>query len=199
MIGRLASLRRVPVDGQSPYFIGTIKTLRLPAIPPAALRFPSLGGATDASRLRSHATIDAPSRGRGVCCTRPPDTPPNCPWKGPDLPSSRRNPCRRAHAPTTPEEPNGTRLCAPSDAATATGTTGASSTDFRGSIAWPDDSLSTLRRGGRPTRRKTRFRLRGCPLPGGAYTHWVSQGKVSAMCPNHISFSFRELAWRNPV
>ena len=46
--------------------------------------------------------------------------------------------------------------------------------------------------------RKTRFRPRGCALPGGACTHWVSQGKVSAMCQDHISFSFRELAWRNP-
>jgi len=31
--------------------------------------------------------------------------------------------------------------------------------DFRGSIAWLGDSLSTLRRGGCPTRRKTRLRL----------------------------------------
>jgi len=54
-----------------------------------------------------------------------------------------------------------------------------------------------------PTRcrpaRKTRFRLRGCALPGGACTHWVSQGKVSVTWACHISFSFRELAWRNPV
>ena len=46
--------------------------------------------------------------------------------------------------------------------------------------------------------RKTRFRPRDCALPGGACTHWASQGKVSAMCQFHISFFFRELAGRNP-
>lgn len=50
------------------------------------------------------------------------------PWKWPDLPSSRRNPCRRAHAPATPEEPGGACLDAPPGAATVRGTSVASST-----------------------------------------------------------------------
>ncbi len=34
------------------------------------------------------------------------------PWKWLDLPSSRENPCRRAHAPSTPEDSDGTCLVA---------------------------------------------------------------------------------------
>ena len=205
MFRRLASLHRVAVDGRSPCFtgrprlpFGTIKALRLPAIPPAALGFPSPGGTTGASEFCSPATTDAPSRGRGVACGGHP-MPPIIRGNGrtsqvpaetlaaaPMLlrPRKNRMPLALTLHPTRPrlrERPWLLQL------------------DFRGSIAWLDDSLSTLRRDGRPTRRKTRFRLRGCALPGGAFTRWVSRGKVSAMCQNHISFSFRELAWRNPV
>src|ERR1035441_4632698 len=107
--------------------MGTTQTLRLPAILPAALRFPSLGGTTAAPEIRSHARADAPSLGRGVGCRRPPDTPPICPWRWQDLPSSRRTLCRYAHAPTTPEEPDGTSPSRPADTAPDTGTPKASS------------------------------------------------------------------------
>jgi hypothetical protein len=159
MIVRLASLRRVAVDGRSPvvlrkgfitFPIGTTKTLRLPAIPPAALGFPSLGGTTVAPEIRSHARADAPSLGRGVGCRRPPDTPPIDPWRWQDLPSSRRTLCRYAHAPTTPEEPDGTRLHVPPTRPRIRERPRLLQLDFRGSIAWLDDWLSTLRRGGFP-------------------------------------------------
>jgi hypothetical protein len=127
MFRRPASLHRVAVEGRSPCFFGTIRTLRLPATRPAALGFPSLGGTTAVSQLRSHAAGDTPPRGRGVGWGGHPCTA-VCPWKWLDLPSSRRGPCRRAHAPSTPEEPDGTRLVAPSDAATGMGTAVASST-----------------------------------------------------------------------
>ena len=55
--------------------------------------------------------------GPGCCLKRPP-APRRwprrlpllvCPWKQADLPSSRRNPCRCAHAPSTPEDPGTAR------------------------------------------------------------------------------------------
>jgi hypothetical protein len=70
MLGRPASLIRVTVEGRSPCFsrrhglpFGTTRTLRLPAIPPAALRFPSLGGTTVASGVCSP---HRPTRRRGA-------------------------------------------------------------------------------------------------------------------------------------
>jgi hypothetical protein len=122
------------------------------------------------------------------------------PWKWLDLPSSRGNPCRRAHAPSTPEEPDGTRLVAPPDTATVTGTSVASSTGLSRlnrmarrlavyASPWrlPDTTQDSL----------AAAWLRA--LPRGTFTRWVSLRKVSDMCQNHMSFSFRELAWRNPV
>jgi hypothetical protein len=58
--------------------------------------------------------------------------------------------CRCAHAPTTPEEPDGTRLCVPPARHWIRERPALLHCDFRSSIAWPDDSLSTLRRDGSP-------------------------------------------------
>ena len=64
MFRRPPSLRRVVLDRDCPGFIGTARTLRLPVILPAALGFPSLGGATGAPEICSHAA------------------PPRCRWAG---------------------------------------------------------------------------------------------------------------------
>src|SRR5207245_10107787 len=68
-------------------------------------------------------------------------------------------PCRYAHAPVTPEEPDGTRRCVPPARPRIRERPRLLRLDFRSSMTWLGDSLSTLRRGGRPTRRKTRLRL----------------------------------------
>ena len=82
--------------------------------------------------------------------------------------------CRPAHAPSTPDRSDGTRLVAPPNAATGRGTAVALSMDFRGSIAWLDGLLSTLQSADlAPARCKTRFRVRGYALSGGLRTHWV--------------------------
>jgi hypothetical protein len=117
MIGRPPSLHRVAVDGHSPCFTGTTRTLRLPAIPPASLRFLRLA----VPRLRrSFAPTRSPARSRGArafyCsgrpaeCLRLPLTPPVA--RGDDRISQvpAEPSCRHAHAPSTPEESDGTRL-----------------------------------------------------------------------------------------
>src|SRR5579872_4891034 len=110
MIGRPSSLRRVAVDGRSPYLTGTTRTLRLPAIPPAALRFLRLA----VPRVRrGFAPARSPTRCRGAgvfCYGRPPETPPI--GRGDDWISQvpAEPSCRHAHAPSTPEESDGTRL-----------------------------------------------------------------------------------------
>jgi hypothetical protein len=117
MIGRPPSLHRVAVDGHSPCFTGTTRTLRLPAIPPAALRFLRLA----VPRLRQvllpcdrRRTLAGPgcfvaaaTRRRGL---RLPLTPPVA--RGDDRISQvpAEPSCRHAHAPSTPEESDGTRL-----------------------------------------------------------------------------------------
>jgi hypothetical protein len=70
--------------------------------------------------LCSHARIDAPSLGRGVGCGRPPEREglPFACAAGLSVemtgsPKFPQNPCRYAHALTTPEEPDGTRLHVP--------------------------------------------------------------------------------------
>jgi hypothetical protein len=66
MFRRPPSLRRVVFDGNCPGFIGTTQTLRLPAIPPAALRLPSLGGTTVAPVALLPCDHRRTSPGRGV-------------------------------------------------------------------------------------------------------------------------------------
>jgi hypothetical protein len=139
---------------------------------------------------------DAPSLGRGVGCRRPPDIPPISPWRWLDLPSSRRTLCRYAHAPTTPEEPDGTRRFVPSGTAPGKTTLRASSI-----------ALSRLNR--------MAWRLAvyasPCQLPGNdarlACGCWLgfaardsdpqSSKERFQLCVDHIASSSRELAWRN--
>src|SRR4051812_46471613 len=66
MFRRPSSLRRVVIEDDCPGFFGTTRTLRFPAIPPAALGFPSLGGTTVASVVSLPSAADAPPTGRGV-------------------------------------------------------------------------------------------------------------------------------------
>ena len=126
--------------------------------------------------------------GPGCCLKRPP-APRHwprrlpllvCPWKQADLPSSRRNPCRCAHAPSTPEDPGTARpyRCA-----------GRGHGD--GNVHGFFERLSRLNRMALrlavyASHRHVAVRHArlasgcvGCALPGGACTHWVSQGKVS--------------------
>ena len=135
-IRRPASLHRVAVDRRSPCFtgkfhfpFGTTRTLRLPAMPPAALRFLRLA----VPRVRRRfAPARQPTRCRraGVLLCAATQNTADSPWKWLDLPSSRRTLCRRAHAPSTPEQPTGTRLFAPTGPATDQGTTVACSTEL---------------------------------------------------------------------
>jgi len=83
--------------------------------------------------------------------------------------------CRPAHAPSTPEDPDPTRLDAGSDAARGQATALASSMgNFRGSIAWLDRLLSTLQ-SAKSSRRDARLasHLRGYALVGGICTRRV--------------------------
>ena len=118
------------------------------------------------------------------------------PWRGQDLPSSRRTLCRYAHAPTTPEEPDGTRRFVPSGTAPGKTTLRASSI-----------ALSRLNR--------MAWRLAvyasPCQLPGNdarlACGCWLgfaardsdpqSSKERFQLCVDHIASSSRELAWRN--
>jgi len=196
---RPPSLRRVVVENRSPGFTGTIQTLRLPVIPPAAASFSfAMDGTTVASGLRSHARADAPTQGRGVGGGGHPCAA-NDPWRWQDLPSSRRNPCRHAQVPSTPEEPHATRLNAAGDAATAKGTAVTSSMDLS-RLNRLAHRLAVYASQGAVARapRKTRFRLlaklcRAEFAPAGFYR------EVSVMFQLHITSSSRELAWRNPL
>ncbi len=107
---------------------------------------------------------------------------------------------RPAHAPSTPDRPAGTCLVAPSDAATGEGTTVALSMDFRGSIPWLDDSLSTLQRDAlAPARCKTRFAPARLRSGGRSFAPAGFAMKGFSYVSVHMAFSFRELTWRNPL
>ena len=149
--------------------------------------------------LCSRALSDATSQGRGVLESGHPSAAEKKSVEMTGSPKFPRNPLHRhAHAPSTPEEPNGTRLCAPSNTAADQGTTAASSTDFRGSIAWLSGSLSTLRSSGLP---RSHARLAcGCWLNSAAReSHPPGFTERFQLCfSNHIASSSRELPWRNP-
>jgi hypothetical protein len=110
MIRRPPSLRRVAVESHCPVFSGTTRTLRLrPA--PSGPAFVSFAGAVPL-RLRlfapSRLTMPEP-RGRDVCGSGRPHRHLTVESRG-SLKFSHRPPCRPAHAPTTPEEPDETPL-----------------------------------------------------------------------------------------
>jgi hypothetical protein len=198
MFRRPPSLRRVVFDGNCPGFIGTTQTLRLPAIPPAALRLPSLGGTTVAPVALLPCDHRRTSPGRGVVERGHPDAA----GKSVEMAGISQVPakpsCRHAHAPSTPGESNRARLHAPSNTAADQGTTATSSTDFRGSITWLSGSLSTLRSSGLP---RCHARLAcGCRLNSAARaSHPPGFTERFQLCFQlHIASSSRELAWRNP-
>ena len=96
-----------------------------------------------------------------------------------------------SHSPT-PQRPDRTCVNAPPDLATATGTSVTLSMTFRGSIAWLNGSLSTLKNAeALPTRCKTRFRVRVYALSGRRGDR-VCYEKFQR-CVSHMAFSFREL------
>ena len=169
---RPPSLRRVVIEGDYPGFIGTTRTLRLPAIHPAATSFPSLQRYHGYVGLfRSRVARRRSPQGQGADLSGHPITPLSSVEMAGSPKFPHRPSCRPAHAPSTPDRPDEACLNAPSDAATGQGTTVALSMDFRGSIAWLDGLLSTLQSAGAlPTRCKTRFspaRLRS----GGRASH----------------------------
>lgn len=171
-----ASLHRVAVEGRSPCFVGTTRTLRLPALHPAGLRFPSPW------RYHGCVTIFAPSRrmthrrGPGCCFEAATHTPPIVRGKG-RISQVPAETLAAAHMLLRPRK-NRTELALALHPTRPRlkGTTVASST-----------GLSRLNRMARrlavyashrrvtPPARKTRFRPRGYALPGGACTHWVSR------------------------
>jgi len=151
MFRRPASLGGVAVEGRSPRVVGTTGTLRLPAIPPAALGLPSLGGTTAASAgslprdgrtrrrgagMLSGAAIPCAAggvRGNGRTSQVPAET--LAAARVLLRPRKNRAGLALSPRPARPrvrERPWLLRL------------------DFRGSIAWLDDSLSTLRAGALP-------------------------------------------------
>ena len=148
--------------------------------------------------LCSRAITDAPSQGRGVVERGHPIRRRFVRGDGRISQVPAKPPCRHAHAPSTPEELNRTRLRVPFGTAADQGTTAASSTDFRGSIAWLSGSLSTLRSSGLP---RSHARLAcGCWLNSAAReSHPPGFTERFQLCfSNHIASSSRELAWRNP-
>jgi hypothetical protein len=125
-----------------PGFLGTIRALRLPDAPPAALRLPSPGGTTRARFLRSRKAQARRPTGQGLLA-------------GP-LPALSSGNVRTSHVPGEPPVP---MPCSPSPAgSTMPGPCGMPTRPplcprrrlphwyFRGSITRPGHSLSTLRR-----------------------------------------------------
>ena len=147
MFRRPPSLRRVAVDGRSPGFIGTTRTLRLPGHPSRRsfvfLRY---------GRYHGGAGVFAPTRrptrrrraGVLLCGGHP------CaaviPWKWPELPSSRRTLLSPRTCSFDPGRTGRNSPCAPHPTRPRLRERpGLLRGFFRGSIAWLDDSLSTLR------------------------------------------------------
>jgi hypothetical protein len=188
------------VEGHCPAFAGTTRTLRLPVVLPAALRFLRLAVPPLRRAFAPRWRPTRRHRASGAFFRGHPLVPPS---PGGDDRISQvpaQTLCRPAHAPSTPDRPDGTCLDAPSDAATGTGTSVALSMTFRGSIAWLGRLLSTLQSAGSP-RRDARLasHLRGYALVGGLRSRWVCSERFQLCVSCHIAFSFRELAWRNPV
>ncbi len=129
----------------------------LPPLPPHFVAFAWRYHRHASSSLRSarDVTADRP----GVFWLRPPPQP-RYPVETTGSPKFSGNP----HCPFAmfcdPGRPVRPRPVQDGRAAPASDTTKApTSTPFRGSIAWPSSSLSTLRRVDHPTQRKTRFQV----------------------------------------
>jgi len=185
MIRRPASLHAVPRCAQGSHasregFVrlpfGTIRTLRLPAVHPAALRFSSLGGGVDAlvaslpTALRARAAGDLDLLGfvrpaLAECSRR----------RRRDLPSSWGTPIAPSPGSSTPAGPR--RLTRNvRDAVTRPPwrqRQGLLHCGFRGSIPRLWCSLSTLRPGGRPPGTQDSLPAAGQALPDGLSTRRV--------------------------
>ncbi len=167
-------------------------------IPPAThLLSPSLGGTTVASVF---APMRRPTRHRraGVLFEGGHPCAADSPWKWLDLPSSRRILCCRAHAPSTPEQPTGTRLNAPTGPATAKGTTATCST-----------GLSRLNRVARqlavyaspwrsPDTTQDSLAAAGQALPRGIRTRRVLKRGFSHVAASHIILLSRACLAQSP-
>ena len=200
MFRRPPSLRRVVFDGDCPGFVGTTQTLRLPAIPPAALRLPSLGGTTVAPVAllpRDHRRDIA---GPGCLLNAATQTPPIKSVELTGSPKFPRNPLAATHMLLRPRR-NQTEL-----AVTLRPTRlrlrerpQLPRTLFRGSITWLGGSLSTLRSGGL-LRCHARLAC-GCRLNSAARdSHPPGFTERFQLCfQHHIASSSRELPWRNPL
>lgn len=149
-------------------------------------------------RYHGGAGVSLPRAGRRAragpgCCLRRPPLRRRYSVEMAGAPKFPQNPCRHAQAPSTPEESGGTRLGAPSDAATVKGTTGASSR-ILSRLNRLARRLAVYASQGAVARapRKTRLRLlaklcRAGFTPAGFYT------EVSVMFQLHITSSSREL------
>jgi hypothetical protein len=109
---RPPSLRRVVVEGHCPGFIGTIRTLRLPAARPAALRCLRLA-VPPLRRLFAPAGGRRAALGPGCLFTRPSIRRDRSVEEAGSPKFPHRPSCRPAHAPSTPDRPHGTCLDAP--------------------------------------------------------------------------------------
>ena len=151
---RFAFLHRV-LRGEFPCFTGTIKALRLPAAHPAVLRYLRLAVPrchSLCSLLGGRVTAEAWSWSPGSSSR-------DVAEETAGSPKFLGNPkCPFAHVQSTPAGP-----LAPDHYGAAAWPLVCEKQRlprkvFRRSIAWPSDSLSTLRSAGYPDPRKTRFR-----------------------------------------
>jgi hypothetical protein len=179
-----------------PRFFGTIRALRLPAAPLAALRCLRLAIPREHSaRFVSPAATECRATGLGLVTRYP--TRDVLPWRRQDFPSSWGTPipvcpCSRTPAGRYAPDQNRTLAWPPLQGRRRR----RQIQDFRGSIAWLPGSLSTHHDGGYPTPRKTRFQV----LVRLSWTGFPPAGllqKVSSS--HHVRFPPFQASWHNPV
>ncbi len=188
---RFASLHWV-LQGEFPSFVGTIKTLRLPAIYAAALRFLRLAVPRFHSLFRSRADEWAARAWSWL-----PGSPAGeLPRRGQDLPSSWGTNCPFAHVPIRRRQDCLHQTIAVQQRGPWS-SKGKGSHDwvFRRSIAWLSDSLSTLRNADYSNTTQDSLPVAGQALLDGLSTRKVPMKGFKVVV--YISFPLPKLAWRN--
>ena len=175
MTRRPASLHAVPRCAEVPALhgrgfaspFGTIRALRLPAVRPAALRSPSLGGTVNAFEVSLPPASRTPGRRAWACRDSASPCRGGDRRRRRDLPSSWGTPIAPSPGSSTPAGP---RRLTVRDAVTRPPwrqRQGLPHCGFRGSIPRLWCSLSTLRPGGRPPGTQDSLPAAGQALPGG--------------------------------